>query len=203
MPLAAAALPPRVSLPFDLLLLVHWQESLHKCTGIHASVLCEPAEVAVAHWEKHEEFGDTWGPLIASLQPDRDVVLFPGPDSFPADQFAWTGSIGSCKRRLVVLEASWAHGKTMYNFLVRYRQSLGLAPIPCVSLQVCGYLFHSFLSRQSNSPIRNTKNHHQGVVGKYWRFHEEGNSAVSTIEAIAHSAQAAGEKFSEVFPLFF
>jgi hypothetical protein len=26
-------LPERVDLPFDILLVVHWHETLHKCTG--------------------------------------------------------------------------------------------------------------------------------------------------------------------------
>jgi hypothetical protein len=30
------------------------------------------------------------------------------------------------------------------------------------------------------------------ITGEYWKFHEEGHSAVSTIEAIAHTARAAG-----------
>lgn len=46
------------------------------------------------------------------------------------------------------------------------RRRLGLAPLPCVILS--------------------------DVVGKYWRFHEEGHAAVSTIEAIAYAASAAG-----------
>lgn len=46
------------------------------------------------------------------------------------------------------------------------RRRLGLPPLHCVVLR--------------------------NVVGKYWRFHEEGHSAVSTIEAIAHAAAAAG-----------
>jgi hypothetical protein len=33
MTMADKLLPDRVSLPFDILLLVHWAESLHKCTG--------------------------------------------------------------------------------------------------------------------------------------------------------------------------
>jgi hypothetical protein len=31
-----------------------------------------------------------------------------------------------------------------------------------------------------------------GVTGEYWRFQEVGQHAVSTIEAIAHTAKAAG-----------
>ena len=31
-----------------------------------------------------------------------------------------------------------------------------------------------------------------GLTGEYWRFHHKGHSSVSTIEAIAHTAQAAG-----------
>jgi hypothetical protein len=42
LPIGGNLLPPRLAdLPFDVLLLVHWQESLHKCTGVHASALCQ------------------------------------------------------------------------------------------------------------------------------------------------------------------
>lgn len=52
------------------------------------------------------------------------------------------------------------------------RRRLGLPPLQCVVLS--------------------------NVVGKYWRFHEEGHSAVSTIEAISHAAAAAGLDESSV-----
>lgn len=112
--------------------------------------------------------------MVASLDPENDVVLFPAPDATPAQLMKWTvgsssgGDISGSKRRmrLVVLEASWSHGKTMYNFISQYRQAQELAPLRCVALK--------------------------DIVGQYWRFHEEGNSAVSTIEAIAHTAEAAG-----------
>ena len=34
MPLGGILLPPRIHLPFDVLLVLHWQEKLHHCTGI-------------------------------------------------------------------------------------------------------------------------------------------------------------------------
>lgn len=45
----------------------------------------------------------------------------------------------------------------------------------------------------------------EDVVGQYWRFHEEGNSALSTVEAIAHTAASAGlgkEDFDKLLTLF-
>ena len=178
MPHADLLLPERVSLPFDLLLVLHWAESLHKCTGVHAAVLCAAGEVEIAEWEKHgEDFGDTWGSLVASLDPGRDVLLFPSSDAVLAQEMDWAvdsalRGIGNGvaaergRKRLIVLEASWSHAKTMYTFIARYRSMNGLPPLRCVALT--------------------------DIVGKYWRFHEEGNSAVSTIEAIAHTAEAAG-----------
>jgi hypothetical protein len=38
---------------------------------------------------------------------------------------------------------------------------------------------------------------------QYWRFHEEGHSAVSTIEAVAHAATAAGCPNAETLLLLF
>jgi hypothetical protein len=45
-------LPARVELPFDVLLLLHWQETLHKCTGVHVGVLCTKGTFATAAWSK-------------------------------------------------------------------------------------------------------------------------------------------------------
>eukprot|EP01031_Cornospumella_fuschlensis_P041575 gene41575-50736_t len=53
LPLAVASpLLPRVLLPFDVLLLLHPAESLVKCTGVHAQVLCDKAggQVEVVRW---------------------------------------------------------------------------------------------------------------------------------------------------------
>ena len=51
----------------------------------------------------------------------------------------------------------------------------GLAPLRCVKLQ--------------------------NIVGRYWRFHTMGNSAVSTIEAITHTAIAAGATVEDAHTL--
>ncbi len=43
------------------------------------------------------------------------------------------------------------------------------------------------------------------TLGEYWRFHNEGNSAVSTIEAIAYAAKGAGmceESYDALLVLF-
>ena len=70
------------------------------------------------------------------------------------------------RRRLVVLEGSWSAAKTMHSKIVSHRQAENLPSIDCALLV--------------------------GLVGQYWRFHNMGNSAVSTIEAIAFAAKAAG-----------
>lgn len=67
----------------------------------------------------------------------------------------------------------------MARTIAIYRSSHGFPPLRCVRLD--------------------------NVVGQYWRFHEEGNSALSTIEAIAHTAAAAGlerEDFDKLLILF-
>jgi DTW domain-containing protein YfiP len=167
---ASSILPHRIGLPFDILLLVHWQESLHKCTGVHAAVLCNEGTVQITSWPRDRDEPE-FIQFIKSLNPLHDVVLFPSETAQSADDFDWrivdnaAGEVGK-KWRLVVLEASWTSGKKMANHLVSLRASLGCSPLRWVTLE--------------------------DVVGRYWRFHSEGLAAVSTIEAIAHTATAAG-----------
>jgi DTW domain-containing protein YfiP len=159
---ASQLLPERVRLPFDLLLILHWQESLHKCTGVHAAALSAEGQVSVADWPREgaDEFART-------LDYNRDVILFPSDDAMQACNFPWSGETeDACPWRLVVLEASWTLGKKMARQLMLARKRLGLPPLRCVALS--------------------------DVVGRYWRFHEEGHASVSTIEAIYYAAQAAG-----------
>jgi hypothetical protein len=221
MPLASALLPDRINLPFDVLLLLHWyvcslsniftlllrsvllfcpcrHETLQKCTGIHAAAMSLENSVSVAHWkrekgetarEKEDIPGDDetceaepiWGPVVRMLDASRDVLLFPDSSAISADKFDWkcqpgrpgradclaeSSDVATPKWRLVVLEASWMYGKSMYRRIVKYRNDHGLAPLQCVTLE--------------------------NVVGGYWKFHNEGHGAVSSIEAIAHAAAAAG-----------
>ena len=63
--------------------------------------------------------------------------------------------------------------------LLEYRQRQHLPPLQCITLTE--------------------------VVGEYWRFHNEGHAAVSTIEAIGHTALAAGMKkasYDDLLTLF-
>lgn len=185
-------LPLRVNMPFDVLLLLHYQESLVKCTGIHTGALCAEGSVSYVNWLKSSE---DWQQIIESLDPTRDVILFPYPNSTLAEEFPWSkcsyiapisveedhnkkGSAfvevcnssipynKSNRWRLVVLEASWGYAKTMAQQIVEHRVSKNLLPIPSVILT--------------------------NVTGQYWRFQAEGHAAVSTIEAIAHTAHSAG-----------
>eukprot|EP01042_Synura_sphagnicola_P004087 gene4087-5146_t len=112
--------------------------------------------------------------LIRNLDPSKDVVLFPAAGAIVATEFPWHNTHTFSKNitpspqrwRLVVLEASWHHGKSMARRIVEVRRSLGLPALTFVSLP-------------------------SDAVGEYWRFHEEGHSSVSTIEAINHAAVAA------------
>ena len=144
------------------------------------------------NWTKEEGRGPSlapvWGPIVAALDPSRDVLLFPCSDATLASEFKWhsfesfgneTEVPSTLRRRLVVLEATWNHAKGMARQIAAYRMEMGLPAIPCVMLS--------------------------DVVGGYWRFHEEGNTALSTIEAIAHTAVAAGmnpEHFDIMLTLF-
>lgn len=167
---AQGLLPERVTLPFDVLLLLHHQESLIKCTGIHAAVLGKEDQTQYEDWLKPDE---EWQRVVESLDASRDVLLFPYPDSTPAQHFPWqTDCEPEQKKRLVVLEASWTYGKTMAQQIVAHRRRKGLPALPSVTLT--------------------------DVTGQYWRFQSEGQSAVSTIEAIAYAAQNAGLESSKV-----
>ncbi len=176
-----AFLPPPIELPFEVLLLLHYQESLVKCTGIHASALCQANTLTYLDWEKPAE---KWQSVVESLDPERDIILFPYQNSIPAESFPWTDPPNylqnlegasennnttlplTRKYRLVVLEASWGYGKTMAQQILDHRRAKNLPPIRSVILT--------------------------NITGEYWRFQAEGHSAVSTIEAIAHTAKAAG-----------
>jgi hypothetical protein len=258
-------LPPRVDLPFDVLLLVHWQETLHKCTGVHVGALCAQGTFASADWRKEmvptvrgrgatvnscnvtktatnapasgvtmdrppPPLREQWKNLVETLDHTRDVLLFPCEDAVKAEEFPWkectyrgcepcqpnavdrgditayvqttctnssedvanrapvaeralqsvvtstddenNGEISSGEAtrsgrwRLVVLEASWNYGKGMAMQLRQHRESVGLPPLQCVQLT--------------------------DVTGQYWKFQTMGHAAVSTIEAIAYTARAAG-----------
>jgi DTW domain-containing protein YfiP len=137
------------------------------------------------HWQKEAEDGShcPWLSIVESLDATRDVLLFPSPDATFAEEFDWgsaptsgdpdqrlSGGVG--RYRLVVLEATWNHAKWISKQITAHRKAKGLAPLRCVALK--------------------------GVVGQYWRFHEEGHSALSTIEAIAYTASAAGMSDGDV-----
>lgn len=144
--------------------------------------MCQENTLDIVDWPRPHK-GDDCSDIIRSLDPSRDVLLFPSPDAILASKFLWgeddvtlagifTSTNGNPntnvtrRRRLVVLEASWAHGKTMAAQIKSFREQFQLPPIPYVKLE--------------------------DIVGQYWRFHCEGNAAVSTIEAIAYAAHAAG-----------
>ena len=142
------------------------------------------------HWPKDKSPLD-WQELVEHLDPSQDVLLYPSSDSIFVEQFDWhheevksnkgiikTDAIEDTQKRwrLIVLEGSWNYSKYMAESINKRRRDLDLPPIKCVMLNC-------------------------NTVGKYWRFHEEGHSAVSTIEAIAHTATAAGLKEYEVTSL--
>ena len=63
-----------------------------------------------------------WGPLIQSLDPSKDVILYPSEDATVASDFDWkqfhkvepdveSTCCTSNRLRLIVLEATWNHAK--------------------------------------------------------------------------------------------
>jgi hypothetical protein len=77
--------------------------------------------------EHLEEIDTKWGPVVSALDPHRDVLLFPSDSAESASAFPWRQGQGQGallgngnqeqkhRWRLVVLEASWQHGKTMHR----------------------------------------------------------------------------------------
>lgn len=179
-----------------------------------------------------DDMGPIWGDIALGLSADSDVLLFPSDDAVDAEDFDWfcrstiqlldqssssmnnrttietatrissniqsnsvsshssnnltnsdattSSSLNTNKKwRLVVLEASWMHAKGVYRKINLYREKYKLPPIPCVRLN--------------------------DITGQYWKFHEQGHAAVSSIEAIAYAAKAAGstdETFHKLLTLF-
>eukprot|EP01038_Epipyxis_sp_PR26KG_P016058 gene16058-21807_t len=200
MPSANELLPQRVKLPFNIHIFLHWQDSLQKCTSVHAGALCEEGTVTLSAWPRDKTEAD-WKSLVGELDAERDVILFPTDNATSASEFDWNridvsnlknenknnkiesfssqSQELSLKWRLVVLEASWRYAKTMAQQIVQYRIDENLPPLQFVSLSE--------------------------ITGEYWRFHAEGHSAVSTIEAIAHTAKEAGiieDDFNSLLCLF-
>lgn len=149
-------------------------ESTHKCTGVHARAMCEVGDVDIVPWNKEQ-----YHALVESLDPQRDIILYPNEQAVLPSALhdilterlksSGTNGVGGCGRngryRLVVLEASWQHGATMARQLQEHRQSLSLPPIIFLTLPK------------------------EALVGQYWKFQEVGQSAVSTIEAVAFAAK--------------
>eukprot|EP01042_Synura_sphagnicola_P029502 gene29502-38050_t len=69
MPNAVDLLPPRVELPFNVHLVLHWAESLMNCTGIHAAVFSEEGTTTHVDWKKEDE---TWNRIVESWDPEVD-----------------------------------------------------------------------------------------------------------------------------------
>jgi len=185
MPSAELELPARINLPFDIILILHPAESLRHCTGIHAAVMGQREHVTVLNWPRtrdrcaNEESAESWVRLLDTLNHETDVLLFPDP--YAISVASWTDEIGTEnlteRRRVVVLEASWNNSKAMFRQLQDGLVARGRPPLRAVKLQ--------------------------DIVGTYWKFHYEGNAAVSTIEAIVHllletsSANSLSEDISE------
>lgn len=126
LPSAIKYMPKKISLPFDLLLILHWHETLLKCTGVQASVLCEDNTLSVIHWARDEK--DAWKDIVENFNSHSDVLLFPSPNATSSKDFNWQDidnnsnesnssnsniSSNNNKWRLIVLEASWECAKTM------------------------------------------------------------------------------------------
>jgi hypothetical protein len=184
---AAKLMPPRIDLKeFDVLILLHWQERHRAYTGVTAATMCLPGQVKVIQWTK-DRTAHELDLILEEIDCKQDLILFPGADSVDATQVNWLTNgrqsgllqcagaranigIDKCeiiprKKRLIVIESSWTNGKTVYNELkagLNNKYPLEADQIRCISLS--------------------------NIVGQYWRFQAVGHSAVSTIEAIYHTA---------------
>ena len=156
---------PREDMPFDILMVLHYQENWNRSTGAHASALLEEGVLTVIHWDQLEKGGERKS-VLGHIDPQKDILLFPGPQAIRiGDCGLWSSSSSSPsdktrginKPRLVVLEANWSYAKSMAGWLTEQ--------IPALR-SVC---------------LAN-------VTGTYWRFQEVGASALSTIEALYHAA---------------
>ena len=61
---------------------------MHKCTGIHAKVLCKDGAVDYKVWPRLATGGD-FGPIVESLDAEVDVLLFPCDEATPVQHFPW------------------------------------------------------------------------------------------------------------------
>ena len=167
LPAAHLVLPPRVSLPyFELVLVLHPAESLRHCTGIHAAVMGQRERVTVINWprsrdrEKGETGSGVWDAFLDNFDHLTDVMLFPDEKSaLTVTEYVSVGNSWLGKR-VVVLEASWNNSKAMFRQIQEGFVRRGQSPLKAIMLQ--------------------------NLTGTYWKFHHEGKSAVSTIEAIVH-----------------
>jgi DTW domain-containing protein YfiP len=163
---ASNLLPPRISrtqLPFDVLMLLHYQERSNRSTGAHSLALVEEGTVQTAHWPREKE-GAVMEAIIEAIDPTRDLLLFPDDSAVPIAQ-ACSRSPGGEEEggrpRLILLEGNWTYAAKMASY-IKKRVS-GLRSV-CLE---------------------------EGVVGTYWRFQSVGVSALSTIEALYHACEQA------------
>ena len=168
-PEASKALPPRIirsELPYDVLLIIHFQETPHRSTGTQALALVEEDTVQVAHWPRNKD-SDAMQAIIDSLDPARDLLLFPDDsavcisDHEQRRQEQGDPLTPPTRARLVALEGSWTYAKKMAAYLKR--RVRGLRSV-CLD---------------------------DNVVGTYWRFQTVGVSALSTIEALYYAFSQA------------
>ncbi len=199
MPKASQVLPSRINLEhFNILIVLHWQEKVSKSTGVAAAVMALEGQVKIVNWPRSErewahdylEYKDKMAKqvdvVLDEINCESDYLLFPGVGSVDAASVDWSTvpldmAVKSSdeaslqapsmprKRRLIVIESSWATGKTVYNDLLlglnaKYGPEMA-SKLKCISLS--------------------------NIVGQYWRFQAVGHSAVSTIEAIYHAAMVA------------
>jgi DTW domain-containing protein YfiP len=122
--------------------------------------------VTVINWprsrdcENGEVGSRVWDAFLDNFDDLTDVMLFP--DAKSALTVAEYVTVGNSwlGKRVVVLEASWNNSKAMFRKIQDGFVRRGQSPLKTIMLQ--------------------------NLVGTYWKFHHEGSSAVSTIEAIVH-----------------
>ena len=182
-------------------------ETLHKCTGIHAAVLCKEGTVSVQKWPRsgrpddldsyHDVDACGWAEVARSFDYDHDIVLFPCENSMDIQDLNWCNSCDDVADEMVeqfenmslsTIDRGHSSDNTSKNSafsrLILIESTWGGAKTIVSSLQHVRSVLGLPALRCASLP--------ESIHGLYWKLQRVGSSAVSTIEALSHAALACG-----------